>query len=168
MFNRRLMNCIYFLLIFRGCLFADAEKVGRYNIGVGAGLITGNGISYRQWLGRFGLQCTGAPTLFFRKNSTSSIASLGITALAKIKEARYVNLIAYFGPNYLLDRYTSHSLSYNNQRDDTFYIGGGPGLDFHFLNLSVSLMFGYCFRYEIHQKDYGTSFSGEFGFHYSF
>ena len=94
---------------------------------------------------------------------------MGITALAKIKETRYVNLIAYIGPHYHVNRNSySSDLNAGTTRYDTFFFGGGPGLDFHFLNLSVSLMFGYCFRYELDQKDYGTSFSGEFGFHYSY
>ena len=150
-------------------VFADVDTAGKYNIGIGAGFITGYGLSYRQWFNRFGVQCTVSPFYDTDNSSSSTTISFGATALAKIKEARYVNLIAYLGPHFYYHDYSEKNVpSFDSPSTRNLFIGGGPGLDFHFLNLSLTLMFGYCFRYQFADDHFGTNFSGECGFYYSF
>ncbi|MBN1756825.1 MAG: hypothetical protein JW863_00820 [Chitinispirillaceae bacterium] len=170
--SRRFLTLVIHTLpfVFLICctVLADAEKVGDHNIGMGAGFITGYGLSYRHWFNRFGFQFTTSPYYTTDDYFTETTTSVGATALAKIKESRFVNLIAYLGPHYFYHDYSYKNSLGNEPPVENLFIGGGPGLDFHFLNLSLSLMFGYCFRYQFADDHFGTNFSGECGLYYSF
>ncbi len=159
-------------------VFADSNTVGKHNIGAGAGFVTGYGLSYRQWFNRNGVQITFAP--YYNQNSTSTdfSLSLGATGLYIIKEAKYVNLLAYYGPHfwysYQRNSWNSsydpvtgrYSNSYTNY-DKMLFVGGGPGFDFHFWKLSFNLMFGFTFRTDF-KNNSGINFTGETALYYSF
>lgn len=159
---------------------ADINKVGNHNIGAGAGFITGYGLSYRQWIGKWGFQFTAAP--FHREDDyyERSVVSVGLTGLRTLKENRVVNLFAYCGPHffyykdrdvYTYERYMNGSYSYDYNDDEvekTLFVGAGPGLDFHFLWLSISLMGGITAKHEFVHNTNGAHFSGEIAIYYSF
>lgn len=174
------------LLVVTGLLFLTAtgslgsvDKVGEYNIGAGAGFVTGYGISYRQWVGTYGYQITTTP--YYNKNDYSSHFSLsvGATGLRMIKEARVVNLFGYFGPHlfysrdeYSDDGYLSNStyVSAKNVVNSTkvLFVGGGSGLDCHFSTVSLNLMFGVMGRTTFGESGAGVSLTGEVSVYYSF
>lgn len=152
----------------------DSNKVGSHNIGVAAGFITGYGLSYRQWFDRIGAQLTVAP--FYNSDEYSSIVtvSTGLTALGIIKENRYVNLIAYAGPHYFYSKETrpTYETSEGKGSDTTetnsiLFVGAGPGIDIHFLKISLNIMFGLLYRTDF-DKSKGVNFSGETAIYYSF
>ena len=162
---------ILLLTAVSGFAFGNADKVGNHNIGAGAGFITGYGLSYRRWFGRFGFQVTGAPYYVNNKHNRENTSSIGVTALMKITEAKFVNLIAYAGPHYFISEYrykTNSDIYYDSDRAENVFFGAGPGLDFHFLNISLNLMFGYFFEARLAEHRYGTQFSGDCALYYSF
>ena len=168
------------LLLIAFCLstvFADENKVGTYNIGVGAGFVTGYGLSYRQWFGQNGVQLTLSPYYSSDSLSTSFTMSIGLVGLRMIKESRFVNLFAYYGTHfwYSYDKSTSYIYTnYSNvtkqlviTKDKKLFVGGGPGLDIHFWKLSLNVMCGLAFSSDLSQSA-GLNFSGETGLYYSF
>lgn len=164
------------LLVVTGLLFFTAtgslgsvDKVGDHNIGVGAGFVTGYGISYRQWLGTYGYQITTTP--FYNKTDDNSFFSLsmGATGLRMLKEARVVNLFGYFGPHLFFSRNAQTSLPAENvDITKMLFVGGGSGLDFHFSSVSLNLMFGVMGRTAFGKSDAGISLTGEVSVYYSF
>jgi hypothetical protein len=173
----RIKAVILVLMSLTGVL-ADGNTVGKHNIGAGAGFVTGYGLSYRQWFDRNGLQLTFAPYYNQNSSSTDFTLSLGATGLYLIKEAKYVNLIAYYGPHFW---YSSHRNSLGGAYDPVtgmytssytstqklLFVGGGPGFDFHFWKISFNLMFGFAFRTDF-ENNSGISFTGETALYYSF
>ncbi len=163
--------------------FGDINAVGNRNIGAAAGFVTGYGLSYRQWIGTWGFQLTTAPYYQKSENSSDALISFGITALKKIKEARLVNLFGYLGPHFHFyeDRYTflnpgpyepygsnapvKHT-SYSGHK--ILFLGGGPGIDFHFLRISFSLMFGITSQFDFDTNDSAVHMTGESALYYSF
>ena len=148
----RLFAVLLFFCMFVENSLGDINKVGNRNVGAAAGFVSGYGLSYRQWIGTWGFQLTTAP--YYQKNGIGSDASLslGITALKKIKEAKLVNLFGYLGPHFYLNRSTDTYYEYPpyepyapavKPREKTsinqsriLFLGGGPGIDFHFLRIS--------------------------------
>jgi hypothetical protein len=177
---------LFFMLLIIGCATlpasADMNKVGDHNIGAGAGFVTGYGLSYRQWIGSWGFQLTTAPYHREYDNSSTTTISIGGTALKKIKEAKLVNLFAYLGPHYFFSRETSTYSSYfyepfgpgttsetkSISQSKILFVGGGPGLDFHFLRISFSLMCGFTGHHDFESKESGIHFTGESALYYSF
>jgi hypothetical protein len=157
-------------------LYADADKVGTYNIGAGAGFVTGYGLSYRQWFNANGLQVTFSPYYNTDDYSTEAIFSVGATGLRMIKEAKYVNLFGYYGAHFWYD-YSSYkggleagvpySYSSSSTERKLLFLGGGPGFDFHFWRISFNLMFGLAFRSDF-KGNTGMNFTGETALYYSF
>ncbi len=158
--------------------FADADEVGKYNIGAGAGYVTGVGLSYRQWINNWGFQITTAPYYQDGEYNTTSLVSFGVTALRIIKESKFVNLFVYAGPHgfYYRDYYKKapvfpddgYEYYYSNELVKRIIVGGGPGLDFHFLRISISVMCGIAGSYELVKKNSGVNFTGETALYYSF
>jgi hypothetical protein len=157
-------------------VFADENKVGTYNIGVAAGFVTGYGLSYRQWFGKNGVQVTLAPYYSNDTTETNFTMSFGVVGLRMLKEARFVNLFAYYGAHfwYSYDKRTDNFVGpppYVPQTTITntkrVFAGGGPGLDIHFWKLSFNVMFGLAFTTDF-DKSTGINFTGETGLYYSF
>lgn len=117
-------------------VFADVNKVGTYNIGLGAGFVTGYGLSYRQWFGKNGVQVTLGPYYSSDTTETNFTNSLGVVGLRMLIEARVVNLFAYYGANfwYSSDKQTTASNVYTNQSTTTItkriYAVAGRGWTF--------------------------------------
>jgi hypothetical protein len=172
--EKYLLKASVVLLIFLTGAFADANIVGNHNLGLGAGFVTGYGLSYRQWFNRNGIQATFTPYYDKSKEYSEFVMSLGVTGLFKIKEAKYVNLLLYYGPHfwYSTHTYRYYSNYYPNAESTTntrkmFFIGGGPGFDFHFWKISFNLMFGLAFRTDFNDNS-GINFTGETALYYSF
>jgi hypothetical protein len=158
--------------------FADENKVGTYNIGLGAGFVTGYGLSYRQWFGKNGVQVTLAPYYSNDTTETNFTTSFGVVGLRMLKEARFVNLFAYYGGQYWYSYDKQSALFYSYPDGPTIqtatitktkriFVGGGPGLDIHFWKLSFNVMFGLAFTSDL-DKTTGVQFTGETGLYYSF
>ena len=157
--------------------FADENKVSDHNIGVAAGFVTGYGLSYRQWFGKNGVQVTLAPYYSNDTMETNFTMSFGAVGLRMLKEARFVNLFAYYGAHawYMNDKRLEYDGYYPQQtnghwvydKQKRLFVGGGPGMDIHFWRLSFNLMFGLAFSTDF-VKSTGVSFSGETGLYYSF
>ena len=158
--------------------YADGTTVGRHNVGVAAGFVTGYGLSYRQWFNKNGIQVTFAP--FYNKDSNETFysMSLGITGLRNLLEAKVVNLFVYYGPHfwYSYDRthypYYLSSNPYSPYPTQTniskrLFVGGGPGFDFYFWRMSFNLMFGLAYTTDLGNSS-GVTFTGETGLYYSF
>lgn len=169
---------MFFLFLSTPCTFSDSNKVGTYNVGAAAGFVTGYGLSYRQWIGKNGIQLTMAPYYNKNSNETNFSLSIGATGLRIIKEANYVNLFLYYGPHfwYSYDKkpnyiygppYNSSSPNDTVIKDKLLFVGGGPGFDFHFWRMSFNLMFGLAFRTDLAENS-GVQFTGEAGLYYSF
>jgi hypothetical protein len=175
-----LLKTLFILFLSTLCIFADSNKVGTYNVGAAAGWVTGYGLSYRQWFNANGLQLTLTP--YYTKSSSETYynVSLGVTGLRMIKEARIVNLFAYYGTHVLFnyDKYHENIYPYNAYpytpvdttlitRSTRLFLGGGPGFDFHFWKMSFSIMFGVAFRTDFGDNT-GITPTGETALYYSF
>jgi hypothetical protein len=173
-------SVLFFMIITNlNSLLAEENQVGKHNVGVGAGFITGYGLSYRQWINAYGFQVNLAPYYNKDENSKNASFSLGITGLRLIKEADYVNLIAYFGSHYhwIYERFLEYydcnefdciySPAWVTTKEHQIYLGGGTGIDIHFWKISYNLMFGIVFHTDFDQQS-GINFSGETALYYSF
>ncbi len=171
----RLCTAVFLVSLSLSSGFADENKVGPYNIGVGAGFVTGYGLSYRQWFGKNGAQVTLAPFYSSDTMETDFTMSFGLVGLRMLKEARFVNLFAYYGAhfwymNHKWKEFNGPQMSeWNWHYDKTkrIFAGGGPGLDLHFWKLSINFMFGLAFTSDL-EKSTGINFTGETGLYYSF
>jgi len=172
-----LIVLVPFLLDF-STVFSDENQVGTYNIGLGAGFVTGYGLSYRQWFGKNGAQITLTPYYSSDTSETNFTMSFGVVGLRMLKEARFVNLFAYYGAHfwYSYDKRTDLIISYPQTtevsqvtytRNKKIFVGGGPGLDIHFWKLSFNVMFGLDFTSDMANST-GINFTGETGLYYSF
>ena len=155
-------------------VYADANTVGKNNIGAGAGFVTGYGLSYRHWFNKNGIQATFAPYYSKDKNETDYSLSVGVTGLHTLKEAKYVNLLVYFGPHFWYNHQKGPMVHYDettgysdNFSEKFLFFGGGPGFDFHFWKMSFNLMFGLAGRTNF-ENNSGIQFTGEAGLYYSF
>ncbi len=174
----RLKLALLLTIVTMQTAFSDADKVGNINIGAAAGYSTGLGLSYRQWLGTYGYQITIAPFFSNNEDNSTTFLSFGVTALRKINEARIVNLFIYCGVHdfYYKDIYKRSPTipddgmyySYEDSKVNHLILGAGPGLDFHFLRISFSLMCGIAGHYERFSREYGCTFTGETALYYSF
>ncbi len=48
------------------------------------------------------------------------------------------------------------------------FVGGGPGIDFHFLRISFNIMFGFAYHHDFSGSESGINFTGETALYYSF
>ena len=180
--RRTFFSCLI-IALGAATITADMNKVGNHNIGAAAGFVTGYGLSYRQWLGDWGFQLTTAPFHQEDEDESNTVFSVGATVLRKIREAKLVNLFVYLGPHYHLYRnvYTHTWAPYEPYapspttrteetvtRDRILFFGAGPGLDFHFLKISLSVMCGFVGYRNFDDRETGVHFSGESALYYSF
>ena len=169
-------RCLVFLLLLTSVLTAaDTTKVAPNfypnNVGAGAGVVTGLGISYRHWFrNTWGMQINVAPFLRNDKDQKTQMLSAGLAALKIFKQSRFVNLIGYAGVSgfYLFDS----TAAVDGEpavitRDEHFYVGCGPGLDIHFWRLSFNIMTGLAFTFT-DQWEPGLTVSGETALYFTF
>jgi len=104
------------IVLMLASVFPDENNVEKHNVGAAVGFVTGYGLSYRHWFNRNGFQATCAP--YYNKDQYGSelIVSLGATGLYKVKEAKYVDLLVYYGPHfwYYREKYRNHYYGINN------------------------------------------------------
>ena len=155
-------------------VFADEDKVGKYNIGFAAGFTTGYGLSYRQWFDNgYGMQFSCGP--YYDKNSdaTDVSLSLGVAGLKMIHSARRINLFGYYGThlhysyfkqNNIFDLYAN---SASITEDWNLFTGGGAGLDFHVGIISLSVMTGLMLSSDF-KNNYHFGITAETALYYSF
>lgn len=144
-----------------------------HNIGIGAGYVTGYGISYRHWFpSDWGFQVNFAPYYDKTEYSEEHNLSLGITGLKVLHGAETVNLIGYAGASILYDydRYTYNYESPGEEVETTntrYTFGGGPGFDVRFWHLTFSAMFGVRVSTEANDEVH-MDITGETALFYSF
>jgi len=157
------------------CVPALAADTGTmtHNIGIGAGFVTGYGISYRHWFpSDWGYQINFAPYYDKTEYSEERNLSLGITGLKVLHGAETVNLIGYAGASVLYDydRYT-YTYEFEEQETETtntrYTFGGGPGFDVRFWHLTFSAMFGVRVSTESNDEVH-MDITGETALFYSF
>lgn len=152
---------------------AATDGTSTHNIGIGAGFVTGYGISYRHWLpSDWGFQVNFAPYYDKTEYSEERNLSLGITGLRLLHGAETVDLIGYAGASVLydFDRYTYTSEFGEEETETTntrFTFGGGPGFDVRFWHLTFSAMFGVRVSTESNDEVH-MDITGETALYYSF
>jgi hypothetical protein len=129
------------------------DKTGKKNeIGIGAGFITGYGISYRRWLsGKNGLMLNFAP--FYDENNQEKFTSIdiGVTYIHKITQYNQCNFVLYSGVHMYSswDEYLSYSNTWTDKTYEKNYtLGIGPGVIYENNSFSFDLLFGYRFIYK--------------------
>lgn len=144
-----------------------------HNIGIGAGYVTGYGISYRHWFpSDWGFQVNFAPYYDKTEYSEERNLSLGLTGLRVIHGAETVNLIGYAGASVLYD-YDRYSYYYEYSEEEvettntTYTFGGGPGFDLRFWHLSFNAMFGIRVSTDSNEEVH-LDITGETALYYSF
>jgi hypothetical protein len=146
-----------------------------HNIGLAAGFITGNGLSYRQWFpNSWGFQTTFFPYYLREHGHKEMDVSLGITGLKIFSRSTFANLYGYGGPHleYNYNNYYNWDNSpyyyYQSPTETTTLSGGGGvGIDFHFWKLSFNFMFGVMGKTDFKEND-EVSFSTEVAGFYTF
>lgn len=144
-----------------------------HNIGIGAGYVTGYGLSYRHWFpSDYGYQVNFAP--YYSKNDyeKQTTISFGVTGLRTIHASSAVNLLGYAGASvyYDYDRYEynyGHEEEVTEESNTRYTIGAGPGFDVHFWHLSVNVMFGVRFSTDSNDET-RMDITGETAVFYSF
>jgi hypothetical protein len=177
-------NCILFIIYITLCqsILAqsnDFKPVKKSEIGLHAGAVTGIGLSYRHWFGKYGLQLTGVPL----KTDNTEIYSIAVTALYDFYDTRNFRVFGYLGNHYFYDwekgdqqPWKNVSTPFNKDSYDsysendyyykeTYSIGFGPGFAFG-KTIRFNLMMGYAF-YDI-LGTFEMYPTGEIGVYYRF
>lgn len=142
----------------------DHEEKFNHYMGVGAGLTTGNGLSYRYIPDNFGAQLTFSP--YIKENST--IYNLGLTFIYRLIKADITNFYIYQGNRY----YYSKTKQYNpdnsvETENIASYFNNGVGIGIEFILLervSINIMGGYAAFDNFQEID----FTGEAALYYIF
>ncbi|MBP7497775.1 MAG: hypothetical protein KA792_08945 [Bacteroidales bacterium] len=158
-----------FILLFCLCIatytiaqIKDNETTiqSKHFIGLGAGMTTGLGLSYRYLPSRFGLQVNFIPVI--RENN--NYVSVGFSGLLKLRQNKKTNLLLYLGNHYLYNE-SKDSGPINNESKNLWNIGLGPCFEFNIRDvLTLNLMFGYGL-YDITNKP-ETNFAFESALYY--
>lgn len=132
----------------------------KHSLGVGAGLTTGYGLSYRYVPNKFGIQLTTA----LLKNDYNTDFNLGVTFLYKLIEAEKTNFFLYQGNMYYFNRYQYEDYY---PEETSSYLNNSLGIGIEFIILkrvSFNLMGGYAFLDNFEQ----IGFTGETGLYFKF
>jgi len=178
MYCRSVFKVAIVIILSWAFIYAESTTVGHHNVGVGAGFVTGYGLSYLQWYNKNGIQVTFAHYYNQDTNETYYSMSLGITGLRNLMEAKVVNLFVYYGPHFWYSYDSKHYPYYLSSNpyppyptetniSKRLFVGGGPGFDFHFWRMSFNLMFGLAFTTDLENSN-GVTFTGETGLYYTF
>ena len=170
--------CFYFSAFGQTVVTSDtvnhspaAQTYKKNEIGMGAGLVTGYGLSYRRWLAENdALMLNAAP--YYRKNSDIEENSFdaGITFIHRVARYGISNLVIYSGFNIYSYNKTVEYTSYNNDFSTTFSIGGGPGIIFANNCFSFDFLTGFRYYSENTPNDHnrGLGFTIEVGGHFKY
>lgn len=132
-------------------------KTSPHHLGIHRGAISGNGLSYRYWPSKWGIQITGLPVLYRNNNS---FFSTGVSALYLIKDHEKLDLFAFGGNNIELDiSPNTTNVSYN--------LGVGVGIKAQLSqSFNINLQGGYALK-DI-GSDIHTNIGLEAGIYYQF
>jgi hypothetical protein len=124
----------------------------KHYFGLGAGFVSGIGLSYKYWPGKFGVQINLLPVW----TTKYALFSIGLTGLYSLHETDWSKLFLYAGEHYLNDDGAHQSRT-----------GGGFGAELDFFNFAINAMVGF----QVVLGDYpnpGLYLGGDFGVHYRF
>ena len=148
-----------------------------HNIGAGAGVSTGLGLSYRHWFrNTYGLQINFIPFVNNSGGYRNRFISGGLTGLKIFKQSRMANLFGYAGLHGLYRNQRFEDIendasppdtNVTYEKSSTFFLGLGPGIDIHFWKLSLNIMAGIAGRF-VNSDDWGMQMSGETALYYTF
>ncbi|MFW5793201.1 MAG: hypothetical protein ACOCWC_02875 [Bacteroidota bacterium] len=139
----------------------DNNEKFKHYLGVGAGLTTGHGISYRFWPEVFGAQLTFAPY----KDANSINYNIGFTFLFKIIKTDITNFFIYQGNRYFYEKHEAYDNSGEESISSNLNNGIGIGIEFIIWDrVSFNIMGGYA-SYDNFDK---INFTGEAGLYYIF
>ena len=165
-----------FIAVVTAIAFGEQEKKVEsnfytHNIGAGAGVSTGLGLSYRHWFpNTWGVQVNLIPIVNNTSGSRDIFTSFGLTGLKILKQARMVSLFGYTGGHWMYQKNTYPDNGVGGSVDtkiSTVYLGFGPGIDIHFWKLSFNIMAGIAGRY-VDSTNWGIQMSGETALYYTF
>lgn len=123
----------------------------KYSLGLGYGITTGAGVSFRYFPKRFGIQVNVGP---FPKSLSS-----GLTFLCSLIEDRFTNFYLYQGNHLLSNFYNGYSFNFST--------GIGAGCQFViFKRFGIDIMAGYGLAFQ-EQFQY-KGITGEVGLYYKF
>lgn len=91
--------------------------------GLGAGIMSGVGLSYRYWPKPWGLQVNCIPVV----NQNTIYTSIGLLGLYLINDAQWSRFFLYFGGSYTYNQYKDNSRIVYKQ--NFAYLGGGIGME---------------------------------------
>jgi len=122
--------------------------------GVGAGLTTGLGLSFRYFPARYGFMVNFAP--YYQNYGSEAFISSGLTLLYSLNDNKVSNVYAYLGNHYLYEKLysdnwvydpvtgTSHYYQSKNARN-MWNTGIGLGVEFHNQKrITINFMLGYA------------------------
>jgi len=126
----------------------EAEEVHalHHSLGIGAGLTTGIGLSYRYLPNKIGAQLNFAP---LRVDEYETTVSLGLTFIYRLIAAEKSNFFIYQGNHFMYEKWKGYYDPYTSISDTyrTFNHGIGLGFELIVLNhVGFNIMFGYAVR----------------------
>ncbi len=113
---------------------ASSKNTTPHYFGVGAGYVTGFGLSYKYWPNKFGVQFNMLPIM----SKKYSLFSIGLTGLYAIRSYSITRFFLYAGGNYYQEKENSY---YSEQ----YRLGGGFGVELGNSNLTIDLRCGFHF-----------------------
>ncbi len=134
---------------------APEKSLKKHNVGIGAGYISGYGLTYRHWgENKHGFQASFVPIARVNEDETYINTSIGGIGMRSLHETRHTNFFAYYGgsynytyesrnPYYNYSPYNPENLGKFQLTEHTIHAGSGMGIEIHFWNLNYSLMIGY-------------------------
>jgi hypothetical protein len=134
--------------------YSNDTKLPHY-FGIGAGFVTGFGLSYRYWPENLGIQVDLCPVLSLER----SLFSIGVSGLYAIKRLPTTSFFIYAGGNYFKEKDGYYE-------SDRFGLGGGFGVEFGRSNLCFDLQCGFQYFNGTNIQNYGLYPSGEIALYY--
>ncbi len=151
------------LLLFSYTMYGQDDTYQKdkehHYVGIGLGITTGYGLSYRYLSNKFGFQVNYAP--FYYRNEGSAF-SLGGTVLYKFNESENKKLLIYFS-NTLLSSKSIHRNLWGLEDSENFNTGLGLDVEFFTTQKFVMNVMGGFQSYNSFEK---ITFTWEIGFHY--
>lgn len=135
---------------------AAETSLKTHNIGLGAGFLTGYGLTYRHWFPTGnGYQLTFIPVARINDDETYFNSSVGAIGLRSFHRTLHSNFFGYYGGHYNYTYESQERLYFTNMGSETnilrdkdilhnVYAGAGLGIEVHFWSINYSLMFGYA------------------------
>lgn len=155
---------------------AETKERFKHNLGFGAGVSTGHGLSYKYFGKKLGAQVNFAPF----KDETKVIMSTGLTLLLRLVELEKISFFVYQGNHFYFEEesytyteygydefngtQTSNEVTYSNERKE-LNTGAGIGLEFMpHKRIAFNIMGGYGGQDSFRK----ISFTGETSIYFKF